>query len=233
MEIFLNCSTYLEKLNVISITLRLLMAVICGGLIGLERGTKGQAAGCRTHMLVCIGSASVIMTSIYAMNKFNSSVDPTRIGAQVVSGIGFLGAGTILVTSKNQVKGLTTAAGLWASACMGLAIGMGFYELAIIGNALIFAIIAVVNKFDRKVYGISRIMNVYIEFQHLDVLREVICFLREKEYKILNIQILKNKTMDKSRSAAIIGLKTKEKSEHSDVLAEFWEVKGIEYVEEI
>ena len=224
---------YISELNAVSIIIRLLMAVICGGLIGIERGRKGQAAGCRTHMLVCIGSASVMMTNIYAMHEFNMTVDPTRIGAQVVSGIGFLGAGTILVTSKNQIRGLTTAAGLWASACMGLAIGIGFYELAIIGNVFIFAVIAVINKFDRKVYGISRVMDIYIEFEQPDVLRKVISYLREKEFKILNIQVVKDKTIDKSRSGAIVGIKTKEKIDHSEVIAEFWEIEGVKYVEEV
>lgn len=233
MNAFLSFCDYINELNAVSITIRLLMAVICGGLIGIERGRKGQAAGCRTHMLVCIGSASVMMTNIYAMQKFSMTVDPTRIGAQVVSGIGFLGAGTILVTSKNQIRGLTTAAGLWASACMGLAIGMGFYELAIIGNIFIFGVIAVINKFDRKVYGVSRVMDVYIEFETPGVLRTVISFLREKEYKILNIQIVKDKTIDKNKTGAIVGIKTKEKIDHGDVITELWEVEGIEYVEEI
>ena len=130
----------LDDLNIVSITLRLLMAVICGGLIGIERGRNGQAAGCRTHMLVCLASALVMMTNVFVIEHYSPNADPTRIGAQVVSGIGFLGAGTIIVTSKNQIRGLTTAAGLWASACMGLAIGIGFYKLAIIGNIFIFLI---------------------------------------------------------------------------------------------
>ncbi|MBE6047862.1 MAG: MgtC/SapB family protein [Clostridium sp.] len=223
---------YISELNVVSIMIRLLMALICGGLIGIERGIKGRAAGCRTHMLVCIGAASAIMTNIYSMNKFNIG-DPTRIGAQVVSGIGFLGAGTILVTSKNQIKGLTTAAGLWASACMGLAIGMGFYELAIIGNIFIFGVVAIVNKFDRKVYGASRVINIYIEFESPEVIRGVIAYFRGKEYKILNIQIVKDKSIYKNKTGAIVGIKTKEKIEHGDVITELWEVEGIEYIEEI
>ncbi|SFU45564.1 putative Mg2+ transporter-C (MgtC) family protein [Clostridium sp. DSM 8431] len=233
MDTLMELSDYLKELNAVSIIVRLLMAVICGGVVGIERGRKGQAAGCRTHMLVCLGATSVMMTNIYAISEFNASSDPTRIGAQVVSGIGFLGAGTILVTSKNQIRGLTTAAGLWASACMGLAIGIGFYELAIIGIIFIFGVIAVINKFDKRVYGISKVMDVYIEFLKPEVLREVICFLREKNIKILSIQVVKDKTLDKSRSGAIIGIKTKERFDHSDVIAEFWEIEGIEFVEEV
>lgn len=224
---------YIRELNVVSITVRLLLAIICGGVVGIERGRKGQAAGCRTHMLVSLGAASVMMTNLYAVEVFNGATDPTRIGAQVVSGIGFLGAGTILVTSKNQIRGLTTAAGLWASACMGLAIGIGFYELAVIGIIFIFAVIAILNKFDRRVYGISRVMDVYIEFSDSEVLRNIICYLRERQIKILNIQVVKDKSLDKKRSGAIVGIKTKERFEHSDLIAEFWDIEGIEFVEEI
>ena len=91
----------------------------------------------RTHILVCIGAMLAMSTGQYAFIYYNS-VDPTRIGAQVVSGIGFLGAGSIIVTRGNRIQGLTTAAGLWASACIGLAIGIGFYEGAIVGAVAVY-----------------------------------------------------------------------------------------------
>ena len=128
---------YLRDLTTISVIIRLTMATLFGGIIGLERGMKNRAAGFKTHILVCIGSTLAMLTNQYIIAYMNSSADPSRLGAQVISGIGFLGAGTILVTGKQQIKGLTTAAGLWASACMGLAIGVGFYEGAIIGCTFI------------------------------------------------------------------------------------------------
>ena len=109
-----------------SIVIRLLAATLCGGLLGMERERKKRPAGLRTYILVCMGAALVIMTNIYITDLYGTG-DPTRLAAQVVSGIGFLGAGTIIVTTRNRVRGLTTAAGLWASACMGIAIGAGFY----------------------------------------------------------------------------------------------------------
>ena len=129
----------LREINILSIIVRLTMAAICGGFIGYDRGRKRRPAGLRTHILVCIGSALVMITNQYIIDIMGYSSDPTRLGAQVISGIGFLGAGTILITGKQQVKGLTTAAGLWASACMGLAIGIGFYEGALIGCIFIFS----------------------------------------------------------------------------------------------
>ena len=233
IESFNEFVNYIGGLNSVSITIRLLMAVICGGLIGLERGRKGQAAGCRTHMLVCIGSALVMMTNIYVVNAYSPTSDPTRIGAQVVSGIGFLGAGSILVTSKNQIRGLTTAAGLWASACMGLAIGVGFYELAIIGNIFIFIVVATLNKFDRKVYGKSRIMEVYVEFVDSHVLQRLIVFSRDNNLDLKNIQVVKNKAIDNVRTGAVFTLKSKERREHSLVIAELSEIEGLLFIEEL
>lgn len=184
MNAFNEFIQHISHLNATSIIIRLLLAVICGGLIGVERGRKGQAAGCRTHMLVCIASALVMMTNIFVVEEYSPNSDPTRIGAQVVSGIGFLGAGTIIVTSKNQIRGLTTAAGLWASACMGLAIGVGFYQLAIIGNIFIFLVIAILNKFDRAVYGKSKIMDTYVELDNSHILSKLITYARKNNFEI-------------------------------------------------
>ena len=209
------------------------MAVICGGLIGIERGRKGQAAGARTHMLVCIGSALVMMTNIFVVNEYSPNSDPTRIGAQVVSGIGFLGAGTILITSKNQVRGLTTAAGLWASACMGLAIGVGFYELAIIGNVFIFIVISALNNLDRKIYGESRRVEMYIEFEDSHVLKRLIVYTKENDLELVDIQVIKNKAIDNIRTGAIFTLRSKEKRDHAAILADLSEIKGLLFIEEI
>lgn len=233
MALFNNFMESISELNSLSITIRLLMAVICGGLIGIERGRKGQAAGARTHMLVCIGSALVMMTNIYIVQVYSPSSDPTRIGAQVVSGIGFLGAGTILITSKNQVRGLTTAAGLWASACMGLAIGVGFYELAIIGNIFIFIVISALNNLDRKIYGVSKRVEMYVEFEDSQVLRRLLVYAKEKELKILDIHVIKNKAIDNIRTGAIFTLRSNEKRDHALIIADLSEIEGLLFIEEI
>lgn len=121
-------TNYLREVNTASIILRLTLATICAGIIGLERGRKKRPAGLRTHILVCIGATLIMITGQYMRDILHIQDDVSRMGAQVISGIGFLGAGTIIVVGRNEVKGLTTAAGLWACACMGLAIGIGFMK---------------------------------------------------------------------------------------------------------
>ena len=124
----------LRDVTPIAVAVRIAVAIIAGGLIGLERGMKNRPAGMRTYMVVCLGACLIMLTNQYVCQVFKTG-DPVRMGAQVVSGIGFLGAGTIIVTRRNQIKGLTTAAGLWAAAGVGLAVGIGFYEAAVIGFA--------------------------------------------------------------------------------------------------
>lgn len=138
----------LNELNVITIIVRVLLATFIGGLIGTERDMRQRSAGIRTHMLVCLGAAIVMMTNEYIyLEMGDGNIDITRMGAQVVSGIGFIGAGTILVTRDNRIKGLTTAAGLWAAAALGLGIGIGFYEIAVIGAIAIFGIMIVIRPY--------------------------------------------------------------------------------------
>ena len=128
---------WLLEPSLLTMIVRTLLALLCAGAIGYDRNIHGAAAGMRTHILVCFGAMLAMSTGQYAF-MYYSTVDPTRIGAQVVSGIGFLGAGSIIVTRGNSVQGLTTAAGLWASACIGLAIGIGFYEGAIVGTIAVY-----------------------------------------------------------------------------------------------
>ena len=117
--------------NSLAIFLRLVLAMIVGMAVGIDRGLKRRGAGVKTHVLVCLGSALVMMTSEYMTHTFDSKLDIARLGARVISGLGFLGVGTILVTGKNQIRGLTTAAGLWTCAWAGLAIAIWFAEAAI------------------------------------------------------------------------------------------------------
>ena len=153
----------LRHLTIESIALRFVMALVFGGLIGLERGRRQQAAGLRTHMMVCVGSAATMMVGEYSVFYYGMSGDMLRIGAQVVSGIGFLGAGSIIVTKQNRIRGLTTAAGLWASACMGLAIGIGFYECALIMMGAMLIILVILSGFDVKYVKSPALISVYVE----------------------------------------------------------------------
>lgn len=154
----------IRELTLTSIALRLLAAVILGGIIGFERGRKNRPAGLRTNMLVCIGACIVMMTNQYIYQAYQTG-DPVRMGAQVVSGIGFLGAGTIIVTSHNRIKGLTTAASLWTAACVGLALGIGLYEVALIGGAAIFVVLTLLHFWDARMHRSARSVEVYMELE--------------------------------------------------------------------
>jgi putative Mg2+ transporter-C (MgtC) family protein len=155
-------SFYLE------IFLKLLLAVILGGIIGFEREYTHRPAGFRTHILVCLGSALVMVTSEFIFNKYHLSanMDPTRLGAQVISGIGFLGAGTIIRDGVN-VRGLTTAASLWAVSCVGIAAGIGFYEGAIIATVLIFLTLIALKSTERLLIRKNNFKMIFVESDNI------------------------------------------------------------------
>ncbi|HOS19260.1 MAG TPA: MgtC/SapB family protein, partial [Clostridia bacterium] len=151
-----------------TILLRLMLAVVCGGVLGLERTRKRRPAGLRTYMLVCIGATVSMMTAQFMSQTFGG--DPGRLPAQVISGIGFLGAGTIMVTRYYKVKGLTTAAGLWVAACMGLAIGIGFYFGAVVTCFVLIFVMIFADKFENRYTKRLHKLHLYIIFdsiQHL------------------------------------------------------------------
>lgn len=160
--------TDLHEIGLLSISIRLLLAVVFGGLVGLNRAMQRRAAGFRTHILVCLGATVVMMTNQYMYDVLLWSTDPARLGAQVITGVGFLGAGTILMKS-DKVQGLTTAAGLWACACIGLAIGVGFYSAAIISIVLVILSLTIFNKFAIDIYRHfnKRAAKEYAEEHHL------------------------------------------------------------------
>ncbi|MGL6174486.1 MAG: MgtC/SapB family protein [Cellulosilyticaceae bacterium] len=222
---------YLREINICSVILRLTLATLFGGIIGLERGKKNRPAGFRTHILVCIGSTLAMTTNQYIV-QFMGGGDPSRLGAQVISGIGFLGAGTILITGKQQVKGLTTAAGLWASACMGLAIGIGFYEGAIIGCLFIFGVMTILNRLDNHVLGKSRIVDLYIELNEKDSFKELMNYIKDNNMKIKYVEINKGSAKDENMSF-FMTIQQLEKKEHKEIVHLISEVSGVSFVEEL
>lgn len=222
----------LRDINVLSIIIRLSMAAICGGLIGYDRGRKRRPAGFRTHILVCIGSALVMITNQYIIDIMHYSADPTRLGAQVISGIGFLGAGTILITGKQQVKGLTTAAGLWASACMGLAIGIGFYEGALIGCIFILGSITLLHRFDAYVMSKTKLVELYVELVSVKGISKFFDFVRNNNMEITNVEIMKSRTAD-DMVGLFVTIKQKERHDHMKVLTLLGTLEEVVIVEEI
>lgn len=225
-------STDLYTINDTTIILRLVLSVIFGGIIGLERGRVGRPAGLRTHILVCLGSALAMMTGEYIFGRYSSG-DPTRMAAQVISGIGFLGAGTILVTGRNQVKGLTTAAGLWATACMGIAIGSGFYKAATLATLLIVFVTVVLHKFEDYLLAKSRLFDVYIEFNSAEKIASSIENIKAAVAEIEGTELVKSAYNNNSSVAAIMTIKLKKDDAIFDTIAVISKIDGIDFVEEI
>lgn len=180
----------LSGFNLWSITFRILLATLIGGCIGSERGRHGRAAGLRTHILVCLGSTMTVMVGIYSVQVLGLGGDPLRISAQVVSGIGFLGAGTILTRGHFHITGLTTAAGLWTTACLGLAIGAGFYSGAILAWAIMTLAVTMFTRLERTVKE-HHMDTYYVELN--DVTR-VNDFSRVMSPQITSLQVFKAKS---------------------------------------
>ena len=234
---------YMTADNVLGVTLlRLLFATFCGGVIGLERGRKRRPAGFRTHMLVCLGATLAMLISQYLsmmeknywseLTTFVANTDVSRLGAQVINGIGFLGAGTIIVTGRQEVKGLTTAAGLWASACMGLTIGAGFVEGAFCGCVLISLTIILFSRLERFIVSRVRNINLYIEFVHVDDLGSIIKAIKEKGIRIFDVEMHKAKREEKNQSA-VFSVRLPKRMLHTEVMTALAAVKNVCAIEEL
>ncbi len=219
------------------------VAILCGGVIGIERGRKRRPAGFRTYMLVCVGSAmtmilstylAVMMSGIWAKEAgITASTDLSRFGAQVINGIGFLGAGTIIVTGRQQVKGMTTAAGLWASACMGLCIGAGFYLPALICCIFIIITVVILSKLERFILSRSRNINLYVEFEDINDLSDVIEKIKLYDTRIFDVEVTKAKYSETKYPNAIFTLRLSKKVTHTVIMAAISEIDAVRSIEEL
>ena len=223
---------YLIQENVVETAFRLLLALICGGVLGIERGRKNRPAGFRTYMLVCVGAALVMITNEYIYNRYGTG-DPTRLGSQVISGIGFLGAGTIIVTVRNRVKGLTTAAGLWGAACMGLAIGAGYYTAAIISCVMIYFVMAMLYRLDVRVMASARAINLYVEFASVRDIGEFIQYVKERDMKITDLELIQSGSVNESAAAILVTIRLMKKAEHAEIIHLLSSAGGVRYMEEV
>lgn len=234
----------LRVLTPLSVMVRLLCAVICGGLIGLERERKGRAAGFRTYMLVCMGAAITMMLGQYQYlmatgqwsriaDELALKTDVSRFGAQVINGIGFLGAGTIIVTSHRKVKGVTTAAGLWASACMGIAIGAGFYECMLLGFLLILLCFRLLRSVENYIALYSRDMNVYVEFAGMESLGHIFEAMGNLGVRVIDAEVDHGRDDGGRRPSAVLYLYLSTRQDHAKVLAELSKIDGIHLVDEV
>lgn len=215
-----------------SLIFRLLLACVLGGLIGYERENMHRPAGFRTHILVCVGSALVMVTSEFIFKRYASQVnlDPTRLGAQVISGIGFLGAGTIIRDGFN-VKGLTTAASLWAVSCVGIAAGIGFYEGAIAATILIYITLILLRKIEMVFAKKNQFRVIYIHSHNRPgLIAEISCATENYAVSVKNIEFI-NDEGEKTMSIKLL-VKVPDNFDGSKMINDIHEIKGILKVNE-
>lgn len=222
----------LRELSMLEIVIRILIAVVFSGIIGMERGLKNRAAGFRTYMLVCLGSCVIMLTNQYIFQATGTG-DPVRMGAQVVSGIGFLGAGTIIVTKRNQIKGLTTAAGLWASACIGLAVGIGFYEVAGVGAVAIYLSMTLLHTWEDHMRRNTKVLTIYAELQPGLTLGDFLRQAKEQELAISNIQLEHEHISSETGTCFLATVKSDKKIKRVELLEKIHTMDCLTYMEEL
>ncbi|NLD19779.1 MAG: MgtC/SapB family protein [Clostridiales bacterium] len=219
-------------INMISVITRLLLAMVFGGVIGLERGANRHPAGFRTHILVCVGAALAMMTNQFILQVFETG-DPARLGAQVITGVGFLGVGTILVTGRHKIKGLTTAAGLWASACLGLAIGIGFYSGAIVAAVVIFVSIALLPRVENYFYKRSRVLDLYLEVDTIDNFKAIRKYIRSVDAAFYETHLGKTPPISSGGVAFHLSMMLEKRVSRGEIIHTLESMDGVELVEEV
>lgn len=219
----------LREITTVAVLVRLIFAMLCGGAIGIEREHKRRTAGFRTHILICLGAAMTTMVSQFLFKEMHLYTDIGRLGAQVIAGIGFIGAGTIIVTKRRQVKGLTTAAGLWTCAIIGLAVGAGYYEAAVLATAIILLAEIFFSRFEYWVLDNARNINIYVEYSGNEYLDSVIRLLKTYRVVILDLEITKSG----ANSCAIFQLQLPKKLSHDKLMTVVSTAEGIISVEEL
>ena len=220
----------LREITYLAVALRIFAAIILGGLIGLERGLKNRAAGLRTHMLVCVGACLIMVTNQFIYQTIGTA-DPVRMGAQVISGIGFLGAGSIMVTRRHQVKGLTTAAGLWTAAGVGLTLGIGFYEAAAMGSLAVFIVMTLMQKMDNRVHRKTKDFDLFVELTPALSFGNFLKKMRQLEIEVAEVQKEPSTDADSGNRAYLLAMHTKDRRLHMDVLEEIQAIEGVSYTE--
>ena len=217
--------------------IRLCVAGLCGTVIGLDREYRVKDAGFRTHFLVALGSALIMIVSQYGFADIlmhtGVGLDPSRIAAQVVSGIGFIGAGTIVVTRQHRVKGLTTAAGLWASAIIGLALGGGFYEGALLTTVLVLVAESFLSRLEYRILDHVPEINLYMEYTGKPCLEEVLRFLRENKVSLQDMEITRNSGSESHNACAIFSLRFSKGISVDELLTHVSQIEGVITVQEL
>lgn len=222
----------LRGITLASVAFRLVLSTLCGGLVGIEREFKRRGAGFRTHILICLGAAMTTMTSEYWLIYMRYYLDMARLGAGVIAGMGFIGAGTIIVTRRQRVKGLTTAAGLWAVAIVGLAVGAGFYEGALLTTGLILLAELLFSKLEYHILNNAPEINLFLEYEDRAALDRVLKLYKERQVKVSNLEITRQAGKG-SAACALFTLRLNKKNDAGKLIADVCASEGVLNVEEL
>ena len=228
----LSCFSPLRDLTLLSVTVRMALAFLCGGLIGVEREYKRRPAGFRTHILICLGAAMTTLTSQY-LCLAHYYTDVARLGAQVIAGVGFIGAGPLIVTRRQRVKGLTTAAGLWAAAIVGLSIGAGFYEGGLFATALILLAELLFSKLEYYILHNAPEVNLYLEYADRDCLDRVLQLFQDRAVKVLDMEITRPDGSEHHNACALFNLRLNKHCTAEELLSALYQVQGVVSAEEL
>ena len=213
----------MSELSIISMIIRVILAMICGGTIGWDRQRSKHPAGMRTYMLVCLGACVVMITGEFLYWQYNAG-DPARLGAQVISGIGFLGAGSIVISGRSKIRGLTTAAGLWTSACIGLVIGTGFLECGIVATFAVYAIVKYFKKLESKITYNDGWFSIYVQMEEISRLTDLYDSVGGLGMKVGYVQIYIKK---EELPEAVVSIQNSSGQGRDGVLAALNGIKGI------
>ena len=223
---------FFTELTMASVAVRLLAAALAGSLVGVERAHKRYAAGIRTFALVCLGSALATVTGQYLGALSMADADIGRIPAQVLCGIGFLGAGTIIVTDRKQIRGLTTAAGLWVTSAMGIAIGAGFVGAAAVCLVLVLITTYAMSYMSRYVESHTRTVELYLEMERKDV-ETLLRYVREKGYLMISMERRNEPPFVEGDISLRMELDMRKRYYHPQLVDDMMSLEGVHYIEEI
>lgn len=215
---------FLRQPDLLGMTIRVLLALVCGGAIGIERTGKRRPAGFRTHILICLGAAMTTATSQYLYIVMHYPISVSRMGAQVIAGVSFIGAGAIMMTKWQRVRGLTTAAGLWVVAIVGLCCGAGFYEGAAYATFLVLVAEVFFSKLEFRVLRGMREVTVYAEYARPSCLEEIVTRCHMLGVKIVDLEITRK---GEDNSCAVLALQSRRGTGREEVLQTLAGIEGV------
>ena len=223
---------YIEEFNIVSVIVRLMLSTFAGALIGLERRVHGKSAGVKTFSLVCLGASLVMVTNEFLMDAYPGG-DVARLGAQVISGVGFLGVGTIIITGRNYVKGLTTAASLWTTACLGIAFGSGYIAAGLIALLFVFLIMTVLSGIGRRADAYTPYIHLYLEIGREAGIEVLYDYVQENDFRISSIDKQQKLAINDKDLSLLVEIDLHKRLNHAEIVEALSKLEAVHYIEEI